>query len=263
MKPGKRILLMVILILSALGILSCGAAIGAVWYVNTSLIHAGIESAEKLEALVAVAGKSLDLIDEAILQVASKANRFNDEIIQAKDAFVEREVVLRLMDWVGDKALSEKLQDARDTLENVYKAIDAVSSLIEAAGVSRHGISLSFLKQELEQLNNLLEKILSSMRELETIATESKAGLIQPSVAAITGKAESLRSLLINTPIRLKEVQTKVADTAAALSRLRSRIALYIRLASAALSFILIWLIFAQGCLFYHGYRYLAPFVKK
>lgn len=250
MGSGKRLFTTVLVLLSAIGVLSCTLAITFIWYITPSFVQSISGTVDKIEALITTGQKNVGRIDDALAQIEYRVDGLHRNAeLNAKSSDPSASIET-MAEMIKEEALSLRVHAAKDAVGNLKHMIQSMDALIESV-TAVYPIHLPRVSADrLENVETQMSDIIAGMRDLESTPID----VSQTSLLAFTSKLGNIQGLLKTIRLPLDEAQYSLKLPAMALAKLKTRIFFYIYSAGVVLTLLLAWLAFAQGWVFYYNY---------
>ncbi len=256
MKNFKRILAVIVMILSVLVlVLSLTGIVGA-WIVRARLATdlVGIATAAETRAIAVKRG--LDRLDTALTQARDHVAAVEQDV-QAFSADLEqnRPLLTAVSDKLGIE-LGPLFDSARETMATIREAAAAVNSAIEAVNAIPF---VSIPVPELETMKKLsqdVESLRTQVQDLRTAIDQRRSEIIQGTVSIITTPTSQIGSMLGETQATVSGYSQRLGAVQERLSNFKSAIGARLTWVAVVLTLILLWIAFSQAGLLVLGWRF-------
>jgi X-X-X-Leu-X-X-Gly heptad repeat protein len=255
MRLLKRILAVVVMILSVLLIVLCVVGIVGNWMANKALTDATVQVLTRADTILGRTEQALTRLDTAVGNARDRLDAFDEEVANAGENFVENPVILTALAERLDLGIGPAVDEVRGTVGTIRETALAVQNTVETLNalpfVSIGGSVAE--ESKLQRLSDGVTNLTEGIRELRDGVREAKAG-VATAVAWALGRGtsrldaglESIETTVTGYGDQVSALRTQVSD-------LKSAITLWLDVASVVITLALLWLIFAHVVTFVYG----------
>ncbi len=259
MKMLRRIVLLLIVALGAVGLLVCLAAVAGVWTVESRVERATQQLFTHVDnSLTGVRGRLTE-----VSQRVTSATNSTREIQQKFKQWNAAEVRQRAADRFG---LEEKADRLSETLQQAERWLEASESSLEVAGEAlqlAQGLGLRVrlegvetAAEEVQALRGRFQELRQSARALRGAdAVEERRAALEEQRQQGLRLALRVAATLASFDEQLAELDTRIAAAQGQVPKLKQQTLDWIRLAAAALAAVLGWMALGQAALCCLGAR--------
>jgi len=253
MSRAKRIVAVIVMILSVLVLaLSVAAVIGA-WAINGPVTDSILGILTSVESTVHVADTTISNFSARIDQAQAVVNEIEDRVVALGQEANPSELVVNLISEIVDRDLQPIIEDLRETIRSIEDLANGIKTTIEALN------SLPFVSLQIPALDKVLEvaetvsTLSTKVEELQAAIDARIAGAIDELVDVVTGITSSIDGLLSQAQDSLAEYSARLAQVEAGVATLKSTIPGMIDALSLALTLLWGWMAISQAGLFVLG----------
>lgn len=253
MSRAKRIVAVIVMILSVLVLaLSVAAVIGA-WAINGPVTDSILGILTSVESTVHVADTTISNFSARIDQAQAVVNEIEDRVVALGQEANPSELVVNLISEIVDRDLQPIIEDMRETIRSIEDLANGIKTTIEALN------SLPFVSLQIPALDKVLEvaetvsTLSTKVEELQAAIDARIAGAIDELVDVVTGITSSIDGLLSQAQASLAEYSARLAQVEAGVATLKSTIPGMIDALSLALTLLWGWMAISQAGLFVLG----------
>ncbi len=256
MQNLKRVLAVIVMVISALAlVLSLTGIVGA-WIVRAQLATGLVDIATQAEARATRAKQGVDRLDAAL-------SRARDQVLG-----VERDVQALGADLDQNRPLlsgiSERLglelgplfDSAREIMTTIREAVTAVNSAIEAINAIPF-ISIPVPEMEkLEKLSQDIDSLRAQVQDLRTAIDQRRSEIIQGAVSIVTTPTSQIGATLGEMQATVSGYSEQLGSVQERLSNFKSAIGGWLTWTAVIFTLILLWFAFSQAGLLVLGWRF-------
>ena len=253
MSRAKRIVAVIVMILSVLVLaLSVAAVIGA-WAINGPVTDSILGILTSVESTVHVADTTISNFSARIDQAQAVVNEIEDRVVALGQEANPSELVVNLISEIVDRDLQPIIEDMRETIRSIEDLANGIKTTIEALN------SLPFVSLQIPALDKVLEvaetvsTLSTKVEELQAAIDARIAGAIDELVDVVTGITSSIDGLLSQAQASLAGYSARLAQVEAGVATLKSTIPGMIDALSLALTLLWGWMAISQAGLFVLG----------
>jgi hypothetical protein len=256
MQNLKRILAVIVMVISALVLVLNLAGIAGAWIVRAQLATDLVDIATEAEARATTAKRGLDRLDAAL-------SRTHDQV-----AGVERDVQAFGADLEQNKPLLSAITDklgvelgplfdsAREIMTTIRETVTAVNSAIEAINaIPFISIPLPEL-EKMEKLSQDVDSLRTQVQDLRTAIDQKRSEIIQGAVSIVTTPTSQIGSTLGEMQATVSGYSQQIGAVQEGLTTFKAEIGGRLTWAAVILTLILLWLAFSQIGLLVLGWRF-------
>jgi methyl-accepting chemotaxis protein len=248
MSTLTRILAWIVIVISVLGILVCSLGIAGSWMVNDSLTQEVLGLLSRAQTALSRVEDTLTLADAQLKDASSAVATVQEATAKLGDRIEKNSPVLDRISQILKDELGPSVNKIQDAFLRLEERVQAVNNAIEAVN-ALPGIQFSTIDLQLEAPRDRLGLVADAVQQLQQSVADFRAGIVQ-SMGPFKEKLDRVAGFLnrldedVNSYIKMvNNLQTTVAGAQANIPSLIDRVTLVI-------SFIFIWIIFAQIALF-------------
>jgi predicted nucleic acid-binding Zn-ribbon protein len=255
MRTLKRILAVIVMVISVLLLVLSLASIAGTWIVRDQLTTGLVGIVTAAETRATTVKQGLDRLDTALTQARDQVAAVEQDV-QAFGADVEqnRPLFTAISDRVGLN-LSPLVDSAREIMTTIREAVAAVNSTIEAINAIPF---VSVPVPELESLKKLsqdVDNFRTEVQDLRTAMDQRRIEIIDGAVSIITTPTSQIGSTLDGMRTTVSGYSRQLGAVQEGLSSFKSAIGRWLAWTAVILSLILLWLALSQAGLFVLGWR--------
>jgi methyl-accepting chemotaxis protein len=256
MQNLKRILAVIVMVISALVlVLSLTGIVGA-WIVRAQLATDLVDIATEAEARATTAKRGLDWLDAALTRAHDQVAGVERDV-QAFGANLEQN--RPLLSAISDRLaieLGPLFDSAREFMTTIRETVTAVNSAIEAINAIPF-ISIPVPELErMEKLSQDVDSLRTQVQDLRTTIDERQSEIIQGSVSIVTTPTSQIGSTLGEMQTTVSGYSQQIGAVQERLSDFKAEIGGRLTWAAVILTLILLWLAFSQIGLLVLGWRF-------
>jgi X-X-X-Leu-X-X-Gly heptad repeat protein len=255
MKILKRVLAVLVMVLSVLLIVVWVAGIVGNWMANKALTDATVQVLTGADRVLGRTEQALTRLDTAVGNARDRVAAFDEEVATAGENFVENPVILTALAERLDLGIGPAVDQVRGTVQTIRETALAAQNTVQTLNalpfVSIGGSVAE--ESKLQRLSDGVTNLTEGIQELRDGVREAKAGAAT-AVAWVLGRGTSrLDTGLENIETTVTGYGDQVSALRTQVSDLKSAITLWLDVASVVLTLALLWLIFAHVVTFVYG----------
>ena len=255
METLKRILVVIVMVVSALVLVLTLAGIVGVWSVRSQLAGDLVGILTAAEAKANAAQQQLDQLDATLAQARDQVAAVEQQVQEVGTNLEQNEPLLTaISDRLGVN-LAPLVDRARGLMATIRETAAAVNSIVEAVN------ALPFISTPLaglEGLNELSQEIEGFQTEVQNLRTaieQRRTEIIQGAVSIITTPTSQIVSRLDAIQARVSGYSQQLVTVQEGLSTLKSTVESGLTWLAVILTLMLLWLAFSQVALLVLGWR--------
>jgi archaellum component FlaC len=256
MKTLKRALAVVGIVLSILVLLVSVAGIVGSWTVGGALKDGTTKVLTGVERGLEVTDDALDRVDERLEGVRANVTTVEEAVTHVGESIEETNFALLLIEETVGEELLPKIESARDTLNTVRGSVVAFNSTLEAANEIPF-VSIPTLTDELDAASERTAESKSAVDEIKTALKVAKSGAVEGAVGAITQRTSKIDSAMEELQGDVADYQANISVVEDDVASLKSRIRLWIDVATLVISVGFVWVAVSQVAMLGLGWSYL------
>jgi hypothetical protein len=252
----KRILAVIVMVISALVLVLSLTGIAGVWIVRAQLATDLVNIATEAEVRATRAKRGLDLLDAALTRAHDQVAGVEREV-QAFGADLEqnRPLLNAITDKLGIEIVP-LFDTAREAMTTIRETVTAVSGAIEAINAIP---LISLPVPELEKVEKLaqdVESLHTQVQDLRTSIDQRRSEIIQGTVSIVTTPTSQISSTLGEMQTTVSGYSQQLGALQEGLSTFKAEIGGKLAWGAVILTLILLWLAFSQIGLLVLGWRF-------
>lgn len=255
MKTGKRILAVVVMILSVLlGLVSIAGIVGT-WSLSNSLTEGLVTILSRADNALGTTENALNRLNNGVGAAREEVASFEQVVVTAAEGFSQKPAALTVLSERLDLGIAPAVENVRDTVQLVRETLIGVQNAIEAInalpfvslGENLPGTEkLSALSDGITALAEGVQEMRDGIRETKEEAAARVVFRVGKATARVDGGLETIETAVSGMGGEVSAVRSDV-------SRLRSQVPLWLDLGAAGITLILLWIIFAHVVTFVLG----------
>jgi hypothetical protein len=241
----KRILAIVVIIISAVFIVACLAGVVFSWSINTPMTNALTGALTGVERVLTAADTGLERVNTRLVEAQSNIDTIEENVETAGETLSETSIVYQVLDrTVGDE-LFPKVEAAGDSIVAIRDTVVAFNATLESINQVPF-VEVPTLTEELDTAADQMEIVQSDVEETRAELRAIREGAISKPVTAITDRTTRISDGLEATQTSLTGTQTNIDDNLESIAGIKARVPGLIDLVSLVFSFIFLWITFGQ-----------------
>jgi uncharacterized phage infection (PIP) family protein YhgE len=255
MKLVKRVLAVVVMVLSVLLIILWAAGIVGNWTANKALTDSTVQVLTGIDTVLGRTEQALTRLDTAVGNARDRVDAFDERVATAGENFVENPVILTALSERLDLGIGPALEQVREAVQSIRETVMAVQNTIQALN-SMPFISIGGSVAEEGQLQALSDSetdLREGIQQIRDSIREAKAGAATEVVSASGAGTSRLDAGLENIETTVSGYSARVSDLRGEVSELKSALTFWLDVASVVITLALLWLIFAHVVTFVLG----------
>jgi hypothetical protein len=250
---GKRILGIVVMVISVLVMIACLVGIVSVWVLRSEVDHLVTNVATVADTAVqrgqSVAGRLDTRLTTAQTSVQSATTTVTNAGAKAEDA----PLALLAIEQITNKDLSPAVDeltssagDLRDLIARLDGTLEVLNKLPRFS--NREGI----LDKALVLLDNV-QAVSQSVADLRQGVQDRKSAAVQSGVALLSAPLNRLSTALTSAQTAVQGVQQRLTDARTSIAQMKSNVMRAVNIGVLVATLFLIWLVLSQVSFFMHG----------
>ena len=255
MKLLKRILAVMVMVLSVLLIILLVGGIVGNWIANKTLTNASVRVLSGVDTVLGRTEQALTRLDTGVGDARDRVHAFDEKIATAGENFAENPVIMTALSEQLDLGIGPALEKIREAVQSIRETVLAVQHTIETLN-SMPFISIGTSvadEGKLQALSDSVTDLTEGIQEIRDGIRVAKAGAATEVVSALGAGTSRLDAGLENIETTVSGYGDQVSDLRTQVSDLKSAITLWLDVASVVITLALLWSIFAQGVTFVFG----------
>ena len=255
MRILKRVLAVVIMVVSVLLIALFVAGIVGNWMANKAVTDATVQVLGGADRVLGRTEQALTRLDTAVGNARARVDAFDESVAAAGENFAENPVILTALSERLDLGVGPAVDEVRGTVQTIRETALAAQNTVQTLNTLPF-VSIGSSVGEESRLQRLSEGVTSlteGVQELRGGVREAKAGA-STAVAWAIGRATSrLDAGLANIETTVAGYGAEVSALRTQVSELQSALTFWLDVVSVVITLLLLWLIFAHVVTFVYG----------
>jgi hypothetical protein len=256
MQNLKRILAIVVMVISILVLVLSLTGIVGTWIVRAELATGLVDAATAAETRVTRVKQGLDALDAALTRAHALVAGVEQDVQSfGSDLEQNRPLLSAISDKLGVE-LEPLFDRAREITTTIGETVDAVNSAVEAINaIPFVSIPVPALEKA-QKLSQDVESLRTQVRDLRAAIDLKRGEIIQGTVAVITTPAAQIGGVLGEMQGSVSGFSQEVGAVQERLSHFKQSISGWLTWVAVILTLILLWLAFSQTAVLVLGWRF-------
>lgn len=255
MATFKRIVAIVIIVLSIVGILiSFGGILGA-WVINTPVTDSLTRFLSGIENVLQVSDEALTRVNTRLGEASGRVQEIEDTVTQSGEALEEGSPLLAVIDATIGEQIYPVIESVADTASFIASTLVGINSTLEAAN-SIPFVTVPTLTEDLLAAQQRMEQLRDQVTVFRQQVQDMKSGVIEAVVTPITNTTSAITAAIDEVLALTTRIQTQVSQSLAQVTGVKERVAFLLDMVSLLLSLELAWLALAQAALLILAWEY-------
>jgi hypothetical protein len=251
----RRLLAVVVILVSAAFLIAALAGSISVWVVKQPLIERTTKIGDRVDRALALAERGLGEVDAGLQKATESVNAIKDNHAKLGGDKEQNRFLMRLIAMRIDEGLAPQVQDTRQRLLAVTEAAVAINSVLGDLNELPSGSISGPDADRLKQISDLLQRLAASAQELNGMLTNPKPEGV--SADAVGARVINIDQVLQTIRARVAEYLLQVTDFKQQVDTLRSRILRGVNLGTPIASLVFLWIAVSQVSLLVHAWSWL------
>jgi uncharacterized phage infection (PIP) family protein YhgE len=255
MKLLKRILAVIMMVLSVLVIIVLAAGIVENWIANKALTNASVQVLSGVDTVLGRTEQALTNLDTEVGSARDRVHAFDEEVATAGENFAGNPVIMTALSERLDLGIGPAIEKVREAVQSIRETVSAVQHTIETLNAMPFiSIGGSVADEgKLQALSDSVTDLTEGIQEIRDGIREAKAGAATEVVSALGAGTSRLDAGLEDVETTVSGYGDQVSTLRTQVSDLKSAITLWLDVASVVITLALLWSIFAHGVTFVFG----------
>jgi hypothetical protein len=256
METLKRALAVIGMVLSILVLLISIAGIVVSWTAGGALKNVSNKVLTGVERGLEVTDDALVRVDDRLEGARANIKTVEEAAKQVGEDVEETNFALLLIEETVGEELLPRIESAQETLETTRASVIAFNNTLEAANEIPF-VSVPTLTDELDAASERAAESKAAVDEIKTALKVAKSEAVDSLVGAITQRTSKIDGAISELQGDVADYQTNVAAVDDRVSSLKSRIRLWIDVATIIFSIGYFWVAISQVAMLGLGWSYL------
>ncbi len=257
MSTARKIALVIIIQIAALGIILCAIATWAAWSYNTPVTDSLQRVAAATERVLSAADRGLGLVNRSLGTALGAVNTIDGATRSFGERIVDTNLAFLVLERTVGDTLFPRLLAAQETVTAVADTVIGVNDALEAANRLPF-VEVPTLTTELAAVGGRLSAARNRVDEIQTGLRAVKEEKVSRPVSFITSRTGALITDLEAILTTTTNARTRINVALARLAVVRANLARLIDLISIAITLAMLWFIGAQGYVLLRAYENLS-----
>jgi archaellum component FlaC len=252
----KRVLAIVVIVISAVFIVLCVVGVIFSWSFNTPLTEGITKGLTGFENVLVAADSGLDRVNTILVEAQTAVDTIDSSVQTAGDTISETSIVYEILDRTVGDVLSPKVTSALETIDVVRGIFVSFNGLLETL----NEIPLVEVPTLTEQLDTAADQLASVQNDVEETKNELrliKQEAVDKPVTAITDRTTRISNGLESAQTPVTNTQNNIDDILTSIAGVKVSVPGAIDLASIVISLAFVWIAFGQLGLIVLAWGYL------
>jgi hypothetical protein len=255
MKTFKRILAILVIVLSVVGLLVCLAGVIGAWVVNTPLTNSLTEVLAAAENILATADQAMTNINANLDGVITVVDTINQKVSEAGESFLAGTPVMDAVTSLAGGELLAKIQSIQGTLKTVAETVVSFNTFLESIN-KIPGVEVPTITDQISKAADKVAEIELQITEFIATIQQMKEGLVDAVAQPVIDTTARLSAGLNAIITEISAVQSQIQLIISAIQDIKSGIPLWIDLLSLLATFIFLWVLLSQAAIFLLALNY-------
>ncbi len=258
MNTFKRVVALILMIFSVIGLLAVIAGIIGSWSLDNSLSTATVGLLTAGENAVAAVDQSVNRIDQRLASASNSIDAIETRAEEMGDNAKENSLIVAVISNTIGAELAPVISQAQDTADTIRETTAAINEAVEAINAIPF-VSLDDILPSpdiFKEISTALADLKTDVAETRTAVKERKAEIVDGGVSIITDRTSKLNGGLNKLQEKTGNVDAKLTASAAKLANLKSTILKTLTLITIAVNAALLFVGLAFISLFLHSWRF-------
>ena len=252
----KRILSVIVMVVSVLMLVLSLLGIFGVWYIRPQLTSDLMTLAAEAETLTTNMISKMEQIDTVLTSTQEQVVSVEQDLETfGSDVEENRPLATAISDRL-DFGVLPLLESTRDLIANILEGVDSLNSKIAALNALPFVSVPSAELERIENLSQTLDDLHIQAQDLRTTMEQRRSEIIQGTVTTLTTPTSQLISKLDEMQTRTSNFNQRLGTLQDKLSNFKSSIGGWLAWIAILVTVLLLWFIFSQVVLFLLGWRY-------
>jgi archaellum component FlaC len=252
----KRFLAVVALIISVLVLLVSIGGLAGSWAVGGAVKDGTTKVLSGVERALETTDNGLARVDARLEGARANVNTIEEAAKLLGDKIEGTDFALLLIEKTIGEELFPKIESARETVDTVRASVIGFNNTLEAANEIPF-VSVPTLTDDLQAASERTAEAKTAVDDLKTSVAAAKADAVEGAVSAITERTSKIDSTLAELQGVIAEYQAKISTTEDDVASLKSRIRLWIDVATFIIVVGFFWVAVSQIAMLGLGWSYL------
>jgi len=251
----KRILAVMVMVLSVLLIILLVGGIVGNWIANKTLTDGIVQVLTGVDTVLGRTEQALTRLDTAVGNTRDRVAAFDENVATAGENFVENPVILTALAERLDLGIGPAVAEVREAVQSIRETAMAVQNTIQALN-SMPFISIGGSvadESKLQALSDSVTDLTEGIREIRDGIREAKAEAATEVVSTLGAGTSRLNARLTDIETTVSGYGDQVSTLRTNVSEFKSALTFWLDVASVVITLLLLWLIFAHVVTFVFG----------
>ncbi|MFN8475681.1 MAG: hypothetical protein U0822_26095 [Anaerolineae bacterium] len=258
MRTFKRVLAVIVIVISALFLLVNIAGLIGVWWAETTAVSAVADVVQITDNIFQRAQTRVDQLNTRVGEAQQGVRNLETELRNAGDKVTDTNLVLATVTALTDKDVTpslDRLQTASDNFNETLDDLDRTLRMLDrlTAGGSRMGDVVDKLRGAISSIRDLQQ----DLRDMRQALQDKKAETVAQLVDRLSAPIQRVDNRLGVVQGRLTTVSSDITEGRARLVTLQSRVDTALLLLAIAFTLVILWGILALIALILYAIAFL------
>lgn len=258
MRTFKRILAVIVIVISAIFLLVNVAGLIGVWWAQATAVGVVADVVQISDTILQRTQVRVDQLTTRVGEAQQGVKNLETTIRDTGEKVTDTNLALATVNALTDKDVTpalERLQTASENFNETLDDLDRTLRMLDrlTVGPSRMGDLVDKLRAVLTSVRDLQQDV----RDMRQALQEKKAETVAQLVDRITGPIQRVDNRLATTQTRLGGVSADITEGRARLVRLQSQVNTALLLLAIALTLVILWGILALIALILYAVAFL------
>ena len=251
---GKRILGVMVMVISIIVLIACLVGIVGVWVLRSELNHMVTNVAATADTVVARGQGAAARLDTRLTTMQTSVQSATTTVSNAGAKVEDAPLALLAVEQITNKDLSPAVDDLTSTADDLREFAARLDSTLELLNKlppfssNEEGI----LDKAIALLDNT-QAAAQSVADLRQGIQDRKSTAVQSGVSLLTAPLNRLGTALSSVQTAVNGVEESLTKARSSIAQTKANVMRAINIATAFLTVLLIWLVLSQVSFFMHG----------
>lgn len=255
MNTGRRILGIVLMVLTVLLLLLSIGGIAGTWWLNSTLSNGIVRILTSVDNTLEMTDGNLDQLETRLTDARERIDAFEESVATAGQNLAENPVILTTLSERLDVQLEPAITRVRETVQSLRETVVSIQNAIDALNAIPF-VSIDeklTVRSRLQSLTDGLDELnagVAALRETFRQAREEAASQLVAVVDQVTGQLDGGLATINGT---VAEYRSQVNTLRTEAATLRTNLIRWLDVISVVLTIVLLWMFFSQVVVFTLG----------
>jgi len=255
MQTLKRVVAVIVIALSIIGIIVCVGGILGAWTISSALSNAATRVLTLAESPLNTASQGTATVANSVGSIRETLATIDQAVTGVGDKITSNNPVMDFLSNAVEEKLGPAIDSVREKVLGLRDGVVGLNNTLEALN-SIPGVHVPTLTNELEAIADRLASVRTAVQEFRAYLLQIKSELVTGAISAVTSRTAKVDVALNQIQESMNNLSAKAAETQAQVAVLKATLPGVLNLVATIMTLLLILFAAGQVTLLMYGWAW-------